>query len=146
MSEEDRAFNYLANSLRETLKGHIGEPVSEDSKARIQANIKKLTDAIMDEQKALHAMQEVGAVSAQFIRQKLEQSSVVPSILPAVRGPFVPWREDDNVTHWSCFLGDIPIEQHVRLCDFRAILMGAACEGEAISCLSCLTAPEAVDL
>lgn len=140
MSEQDdidKALNYVQGELQRELGPLIGRKNDADTQAEAKASIERVFNRLSSEP----VMAEIGAIGADFIRMQLSRPSPLKDLLPVLHGPYREWQEDDGVTHWSGFLGDK--NEHVRLCDFRSILMGAACPNEPISCLWCLTSPRA---
>lgn len=139
MSEKDdidKALNYVQGQLQRELEPLIGQKNDADTQAEVKAGI----DRVLERMSSGPVKSEIAAIGADFIRAQLSRPSRLADLLPVIKGPFHEWREDvGGVVHWSGFLGER--SEHVRMCDFRAILLGAACPNEPISCLWCLTTP-----
>lgn len=132
----DKTFNYVQGQLRRGLQPLIGRKLDDDAKAEV----KRAVDAVLERMSSEPITSEIAAIGSNFIRMQLSRPSPLADLLPVLKGPFQEWCELDSVVHWTGFLGND--REHVRICDFRSILAGAACPNEPISCLWCLSAPK----
>lgn len=136
-ADVDKTFNFINRELNDALSPYIGTKADPET---VKASIKSFFDKLNEN---TPAWDELGKVMADGIRAKLKEKSPLEGIFPVLKGAFFLWCED-GVVHVAGTLGT---EYKVRVCDWERLKdSGYCCEGDAITCLTCLTARQATNL
>ncbi len=125
---------FMARTFRDALKDCVGKPVDLST---VKHEVERVIKTWVKDPRVIPLIEvETVQVVHDAIHFKLKQQSLASQIIPAFKGPFILWCEEDGVVHIAGRLG----EEGVRACDYRSLLMGGPMPpGTVLTCLECLT-------